>query len=853
MGSRGKKPVSQAAVALLDLQAKLPLGRLVYSSATGATEVSNLAYATRLGLWGPGTAFTNVTDFVTQVEGGGVAAMELVARDMKQMGLYLSRGLSFAGVEYDRVTHVLTENQRETYDLLARAWQIVLRNFNAALYITAGGDKPDPKKKAAAMSAFWGSHQRFFNTCLISLQAPAVIRDIERVLADGVADPRDPSRTMPACAVLQLVNTNEASMERALSKLDEDDDLADLDMTPRDQLLGLIENCFPVAQQEQYIDPNTGKTDSRQAVDSEGKAIVNLEAVAMRDKLLNDLATIRCPDGPLEMIINHFGYKNVAEVTGRSRRVVRTIIDGIERTEIQTRSSNRAMAEAKDFQDGRRQILIFSDAGGTGQSYHCDALAANQARRVHYLVQAGWVADQAVQGFGRTHRSNQVVPPLYKLVSTNVQAQRRFVSTIARRLDQLGALTKGQRDAASQGIFTQADNLESPWARSALVQFFRDLYGRKVEGITIDEFQNQTGLTLVTSDGALRDDLPPISQFLNRLLSLELTRMDQVFEAFDLRLRKIIQMASDAGTLDLGTETVRADRIDKVSDQSVYRHPTGAETRMVEFKLSNRTKPSSFQQLMEQRDATWFDRIEFFAINNKSQHVYAFTNAGDRTNTSNGSIEPYYYEIGPNSRKLIKKRDLRDYDQNGHPRWTRVEASDADLIRDQWTRQFEAVPAMTETRLYLLTGLLLPLYDRLPKGNVRVRRLQTAEGERFLGRVIEEAEVDDTLKRLGHEVSAASYTPQRVVAMLEAGTHTIKLVNEWKLKRSRVASEYRYEIIGPDYTHMGLMKTYGCFFERVQYAGRHFIPTGEQAVDVVTRLLKDKPVAEATRTESRAV
>ena len=39
--------------------------------------------------------------------------MELVARDLKALGLYTSRALSFAGVEYDILRHELTrERQR---------------------------------------------------------------------------------------------------------------------------------------------------------------------------------------------------------------------------------------------------------------------------------------------------------------------------------------------------------------------------------------------------------------------------------------------------------------------------------------------------------------------------------------------------------------------------------------------------------------------------------------------------------------------------------------------------------------------------------------------------------------------
>jgi hypothetical protein len=43
------------------------------------------------------------------------------------------------------------------------------------------------------------------------------------------------------------------------------------------------------------------------AQDSKGNPIVNRQAVAARDRLLDELGSIRVPDGPLEMLLNHFG------------------------------------------------------------------------------------------------------------------------------------------------------------------------------------------------------------------------------------------------------------------------------------------------------------------------------------------------------------------------------------------------------------------------------------------------------------------------------------------------------------------------------------------------------------------
>jgi hypothetical protein len=57
------------------------------------------------------------------MEAGGVAAMEVVARDLKTLGLYTARALSFDGVEYDVLEHALTPAQIEIYDAYAGAFR----------------------------------------------------------------------------------------------------------------------------------------------------------------------------------------------------------------------------------------------------------------------------------------------------------------------------------------------------------------------------------------------------------------------------------------------------------------------------------------------------------------------------------------------------------------------------------------------------------------------------------------------------------------------------------------------------------------------------------------------------------
>ncbi|MDF3811134.1 strawberry notch C-terminal domain-containing protein, partial [Rhodopseudomonas sp. BAL398] len=265
--------------------------------------------------------------------------------------------------------------------------------------------------------------------------------------------------------------------------------------------------------------------------------------------LIERLASLPPVPGALDQIVQRFGTDVVAEVTGRSRRIVRksgadsmTSPGGIDRLAVENRAASANLAETQAFMDDQKRILIFSDAGGTGRSYHADLSARNQRLRVHYLLEPGWKADAAIQGLGRTNRTNQAQPPLFRPISTDVKAEKRFLSTIARRLDTLGAITRGQRQTGGQGLFRPEDNLESHYARDALRQLYLLLVRGKVEGCSLQMFEDATGLSLMDSTG-IKDELPPITTFLNRLLALTIELQGVLFTAFERLLNAKIEGA----------------------------------------------------------------------------------------------------------------------------------------------------------------------------------------------------------------------------------------------------------------------------------------------------------------------
>jgi predicted RNA methylase len=594
-GQRGEQAPSQQGRAGLRLQHALPGARVVYVSATGATTVHNLAYAQRLGLWGGADfPFATRAEFVEAIEAGGVAAMEVLARDLKALGLYAARSLSYEGIEYELVEHRLSPEQIRIYDAYAGAFQVIHNNLDVALKaanVTGDTGTLNAQAKSAARSAFESAKQRFFNHLITAMKTPSLIAAVDRDLEAGHA------------AVIQIVSTGEALMERRLSEIPTEEwGDVQVDITPREYVLDYLAHGFPTQLFEPYTDSN-GNLASR-PVFHDGQPVVCRDAVERRDRMIEHLASLAPVQGALDQIVQRFGTDMVAEVTGRSRRIVRKSgEDSVGRFAVETRAGSANLAETQAFMDDEKRILVFSDAGGTGRSYHADLAAKNQRLRVHYLLEPGWKADAAIQGLGRSNRTNQAQPPLFRPIATDVKAEKRFLSTIARRLDTLGAITKGQRQTGGQGLFRADDNLESVYARAALRQLYLLIYTGRVKGCSLQVFEAATGLKLADNDGSLREDLPPITTFLNRLLALTIDLQNTLFGVFDDLLRTRIEGAIASGSYDVGVETVTAESLKVTGRRTLYVHPaSGAETQIFTINRRDRIQPFALSEAFDVAD-----------------------------------------------------------------------------------------------------------------------------------------------------------------------------------------------------------------------------------------------------------
>ncbi|MBI1200357.1 MAG: methylase [Phenylobacterium sp.] len=821
-GGRGPRKPSQQGLAGLALQNRLPLARVVYVSATGATEPANLAYAARLGLWGgPDAPFATRSDFLDAAETGGVAFMELVARELKALGLYVARSLSFEGVEYAPLAHALTPEDVALWDAWADAFQVIHANLGAAL--RAVGVVGDDGKVAsgaalsALRSAFESAKLRFFGHLLAGLKAPSLVAAIRRDLAAGRS------------AVVQIVSTNEAVTNRRLAEIPPEEwSNLQVDLTPKDYVLDYLKGAFPTALME-AVEGEDGEA-VLVPVMRDGTPVHSQAALRLRDETIAALAALPAAPGVLDALLEAFGTGAVAEITGRSRRVVR--IEG--RRVVERRSASAAKAETDAFMDGRKRVLVFSDAGGTGRSYHAALNAANRQRRVHYLVEPGWRADAAIQGLGRTHRTHQASAPLFRPVTTDIHGEKRFLSTIARRLDSLGALTRGERRTAGAGLFRAEENLESPWARRALLVFYGALARGELAAMCLAAFEHKTGLSLLDAEGLLKavDDLPPINTFLNRLLALRIADQNALFAEFEKILAGVLEHAAAAGQLDHGVEDIVAEDLNVLGEEVVRTDAaTGAETRLVAFALRTRRELMAVDEALARAEA--LGEAAVLAINGRSGRA-ALVELGLTTTDADDRLLPAVRLRRPEGRSLETAAAFAE------SAWA---PAAPDAWRAAWAAEVAAADPWRTRELTLATGLLLPVWARLPAKGAQVRRVKAPDGRRWLGRVLDPAQVAALKAALGVSSLAEAWADGQVVLResLERGVQLGLAGGLW-LRRARVMDRWRLEVVNGAGERAALVAL-GCFTEIIAYTLRVFAPTDRP--EVVEAILRRHAVLQA--------
>jgi len=840
--AENERTSTQTGAAVVEIQdvEKFPDYRVIYSSATAASDVRHLAYMIRLGLWGQGTPFADFAEFAREIEEGGVGAMEMVARDLKAMGRYFCGSLSMGvdeesglGVEYREVVHRLTPHQREMYDNMARAWQAILQKTEKALALT----NSEKFLRRFVVNNFWAEHQRCTKAIITAFKVPTLLREIERALAEQHS------------IIVSITSTGEATTTRQMARVaDEEEAISDLDFSPRETLTRLVENCFPTALYQEVTDEVTEKTKYEPLLGENGEQIHSKAALALKQELLDRLATLQLPEHPLDQIINYFGAENVAEMTGRKMRLVKLSngdyayrprgIAGVPQRQMN-------LHELQNFQGKRKRIAIMSEVAATGDSLHSDKRAINQQRREHIAAELKWSADKQLQDFGRSHRTNQASPPIYILIYTELGGEKRFSTSIARRLANTGALNKGDRRANQIGGLEKF-NLESKEGRAAL----KIVYDRILAGFQIPELDDAklalSDMSLLTKSESGEQTIQEsekqnIVRFFNRLLSLEVNRQNALFEYFYKTYTETVEHLKASGKYDLGMEDIRAKSVKiKREPQLIHRDAaTGATTHLYELETIVPTTPAHFNDL-EKAEGFYFYRKLGTGEDVASEFVAARASL-IHTDPETGASYQTYAVSRPSGRNLFY---LDESELSARYRLVPKRAA-----KDWWNGEVEKIPPFINRTVFLLSGALIPVWRQIKNvkdAAFKIVRTTTDEGVRLVGLQVPKTCVKEIV-RLFDCAWQREETSSEIFQNVLYGKESLELVENIRLKSSKVFGDFYVEIVPGFATHPKKFRAAGLTSITQNSRERFLLPRDEQAAaQLLQKLLSQFPPAAGT-------
>lgn len=736
---------SQQGAAMLELQNRLPHARIVYISATGFSRIDAFAYAIRLGLFGTASTFATHREFVKAMDAGGTAALETIARDLKARGLMFAPQLSFEGVTYERIEHTLDQIQVDSYNSYVSAWRLVHTGIDHELIaLNAVDTDPDdetlpvhvdggPFKKLHSMTSH--AEQLFLSQAIHSLQMPTAIQLIKDKLAKGNA------------VICQLTHTGEAALNDAIAQQGEDgsDDVSDIDTTHRTALIDFVQKNYPIHQYQRVYDHQKKKFIATPKLDKNQRPIVSEAALVRRGEMMDAVREVVFPLPILDQLHRHFPGQ-VAEVSGR-RKWIETIVDddGTVTQRISKRAANANEVAIADFEAGRKLILAFTEgAGGAGLSFHASRKIPNQRRRSHIFLEMSWSAEKAIQGMGRSHRTGQTVEPEYCFLSiSNLPGQKRLTSTPARKIAALGALTRGHREAASNGAFRAEDNLETTYSERAMKVLIADVVAGNVPGVDQRTFEREIrmrlkGLEIVPPSESWLQTLKrgaganrvTMARFLNRLMSCSIALdgglQQLIMDAFYSRLEDVIAEAIENNLYDTGIETLSAASIATVSRERLGVDEFGAATDLIELLITD--VPANSLRFGQARQ----ERIDFERLTGNSDSFYALRDGKVELHMPTDS--GYYVTLlTPSGARDVRPVAL-----------TAISEAEAEV---RWNAEYAALPRLSRTR-YLAVGCLTPVWAKMPSAS-EVYRLRTDDGELLLGRVIHPSYLDDLRKAFG--------------------------------------------------------------------------------------------------------
>jgi len=166
-----------------------------------------------------------------------------------------------------------------------------------------------------------------------------------------------------------------------------------------------------------------------------------------------------------------------------------------------------------------------------------------------------------------------------------------------------------------------------------------------------------------------------------------------------------------------------------------------------------------------------------------------------------------------------------------------LQPADQATFAEAWERELAEIPPFTDSDLHIVTGLLLPIWRRLPDESMRVYRLQTDTGERVIGRLVSPAWLAQAVGAEG-----VSTAPADAWSAVLDGRTILELQDGLSLRRARVMGLFRVELSGFTEGMVDRLKAMGLISEIIAWKLRLFVPTSAAGPAILAELLERHPV-----------
>ncbi|NBS71053.1 hypothetical protein EBT31_19425, partial [bacterium] len=404
-----------------------------FSSATYAKrpDVMDLYSSTDMSL-----AVDKISDLAEAIKSGGIPMQQTVARMLTQVGQYIRRERTFAGVSYNTqetsVDKATAENMATSMrDILAfsRAKEVVVKGLQKE-FDKQGAKLAIEGEKTKVQSANFGSTMHnLINQMLLSLKAQDSVRHaIERLKAGEKV-------------VMTVSNTMGSFLKSYADDMDlnvgDAVELSFKDLYNRyleKQRIVIIKR--PNGQREEYrlTDADLGPELTKQFNDIQ--------------KFIENAGFGSAPMSPIDYMhaeLRKAGYKT-EEITGRTM----TLNYESGRPILTSRSADikQRVKAVKDFNSGAADVIILNQAGSTGLSLHASSKFKDQRKRHMIIVQPEVNIDTHMQMLGRVHRTGQVIPPAYSQMMADIPAEMRPAAILLKKMASLNANTTASRKSA---------------------------------------------------------------------------------------------------------------------------------------------------------------------------------------------------------------------------------------------------------------------------------------------------------------------------------------------------------------------------------------------------------------------